>query len=64
MNQFLRYYRATPHCTMGVAPATTLLGDQLEPSHPSLFLSQVVKFITRNHAPQRCSAATQDQEPS
>ena len=30
------------------------LGDQLKPSHPSLLLYQVVKVITRNHAPQRC----------
>ena len=41
------------------------LGGHLKPSYPTLFWCQVVKVImTCDHAREKCSAKTQDQEPS
>ena len=35
MYQFLRNYRATPHCTTGVAPATALFGRPIRVKLPN-----------------------------
>ena len=35
MHQFLRNYRATPHCTTGVSPATALFGRPIRIKLPS-----------------------------
>ena len=47
MYQFLRNYRATPHCVLQVLPLLQpCLGGQLESSYPALLLCQVVKVMT------------------
>ena len=64
MHQFLRNYRATPHCTTGVAPATALFGRPIRTKMPN----PVVVTNGENHDPvamcQRHSSETQEQDPS
>ena len=47
MYQFLRNYRATPHCTTGVAPATALFGRPIRTKLPN----PVVVTHGENHDP-------------
>ena len=47
MYQFLRNYRATPHCTTGVAPATALFGRPIRTKLPN----PVVVTSGENHDP-------------
>jgi len=64
MHQFLRTYRATPHCTTGVAPATALFGRPIRVK----LLNPVVLPSGESHDPatmrKRDAQETQDQEPS
>ena len=63
MYQFLRNYRATPHCTTGVPLLQPCLEGQSESNCPTLLLCQVVKVMSvtmcRRDAPQELRIKTQ-----
>ena len=66
MYQFLRNYRATPHCNTGVAPATAMFGRSIRTKLPDPVVvtsgesNDPVTMREKDHR----SAETQDQEPS